>query len=151
MNLVAGGNGTPVSSAMLPTLKDYYVDLNDMYGTTANIDKAKELLADAGYPDGFDLTIAIPSNYEFHMQTGEVVAEQLKEVGINVTIDAMEWSTCLTRFTTAGSIATISGITSDLTPGYLLNRFQTDSKRILSILQVRIMMLCIRKSRIHWI
>ena len=40
---VAGGNGTPVSSAMLPTLKDYYVDLNDMYGSTANIDKAKEL------------------------------------------------------------------------------------------------------------
>ena len=127
---VAGGNGTPVSSAMLPTLKDYYVDLNDMYGTTANIDKAKELLADAGYPDGFDLTIAIPSNYEFHMQTGEVVAEQLKEVGINVTIDAMEWSTWLDQVYNGRQYqATISGITSDLTPGYLLNRFQTDSKK----------------------
>lgn len=127
---VAGGNGTPVSSAMLPTLKDYYVDLNDMYGTTANIDKAKELLADAGYPDGFDLTIAIPSNYEFHMQTGEVVAEQLKEVGINVTIDAMKWSTWLDQVYNGRQYqATISGITSDLTPGYLLNRFQTDSKK----------------------
>ena len=127
---VAGGSGTPVSSAMLPTLKDYYVDLNDMYGTTANIDKAKELLADAGYPDGFDLTIAIPSNYEFHMQTGEVVAEQLKEVGINVTIDAMEWSTWLDQVYNGRQYqATISGITSDLTPGYLLNRFQTDSKK----------------------
>lgn len=127
---VAGGNGTPVSSAMLPTLKDYYVDLNDMYGTTANIDRAKELLADAGYPDGFDLTIAIPSNYEFHMQTGEVVAEQLKEVGINVTIDAMEWSTWLDQVYNGRQYqATISGITSDLTPGYLLNRFQTDSKK----------------------
>ena len=127
---VAGGNGTPVSSAMLPTLKDYYVDLNDMYDSTANIDKAKELLADAGYPDGFDLTIAIPSNYEFHMQTGEVVAEQLKEVGINVTIDAMEWSTWLDQVYNGRQYqATISGITSDLTPGYLLNRFQTDSKK----------------------
>ena len=127
---VAGGNGTPVSSAMLPTLKDYYVDLNDMYGSTANIDKAKELLADAGYPDGFDLTIAIPSNYEFHMQTGEVVAEQLKEGGINVTIDAMEWSTWLDQVYNGRQYqATISGITSDLTPGYLLNRFQTDSKK----------------------
>ena len=127
---VAGDNGTPVSSAMLPTLKDYYVDLNDMYGSTANIDKAKELLADAGYPDGFDLTIAIPSNYEFHMQTGEVVAEQLKEVGINVTIDAMEWSTWLDQVYNGRQYqATISGITSDLTPGYLLNRFQTDSKK----------------------
>ena len=127
---VAGGNGTPVSSAMLPTLKDYYVDLNDVYGTTANVDKAKELLADAGYPDGFDLTIAIPSNYEFHMQTGEVVAEQLKEVGINVTIDAMEWSTWLDQVYNGRQYqATISGITSDLTPGYLLNRFQTDSKK----------------------
>ena len=51
-NFVGGGKGTLISSAMLPTLKENYVDLNDTYGTTANVEKAKELLADAGYPDG---------------------------------------------------------------------------------------------------
>ena len=34
---VAGGNGTLISSAMLPTLKDYYEDLNDLYGTSAKV------------------------------------------------------------------------------------------------------------------
>lgn len=57
-DFVAGGNGTLISTAMLPTLKDYYVDLNDRYGTSANVEKAKELLTEAGYADGFDLEIA---------------------------------------------------------------------------------------------
>ena len=127
---VGGGSGTLISSAMLPTLKDNYVDLNDMYGTTANIEKAKELLAEAGYADGFDLEIAIPSNYEFHMQTGEVVVEQLKEAGINATIKAVEWGTWLDEVYNGRKYqATISGITCDSTPGYLLNRFQTDSSK----------------------
>ena len=48
---VAGGGATLVSSAMLPTLHTYYVDLTDTYGSSANIQKAQELMADAGYPD----------------------------------------------------------------------------------------------------
>ncbi|MCD7835222.1 MAG: ABC transporter substrate-binding protein [Lachnospiraceae bacterium] len=129
-DFVAGGNGTLIGSAMLPTLKDFYVDTNDTYGTGANVEKAKELLADAGYPDGFDLEIMIPSNYEFHMQTGEVVVEQLKEVGINAVINSVEWSTWLDQcYNGRQYTATICGITCDMTPGYLLNRFQTDSKK----------------------
>ncbi len=129
-DFVGGGNGTLISSAMLPTLKENYVDLNDTYGNAANVEKAKELLADAGFPDGFDLEITIPSNYEFHMQTGEVIVEQLKAVGINATIKAVEWATWLDEvYNDRQYAATISGITCDSTPGYLLNRFQTDSKK----------------------
>lgn len=127
---VSGGSGTLISSAMLPTLKENYVDLNGVYGTTANVEMAKQLLTEAGYPNGIELEIAIPSNYEFHMQTGEVVAEQLKAAGINVTIRAMEWGTWLDEVYNGRQFqATISGITCDMTPGYLLNRFQSDSKK----------------------
>ncbi len=122
---VAGGGATLVSSAMLPTLHTYYVDLTDTYGTAANIQKAQELMTDAGYPNGFDLEITVPSNYEYHMQTAEVVAEQLKAAGINATINPVEWSSWLSDCYQS----TISGITSDMTPGYLTNRFQTDSKK----------------------
>ncbi len=129
-DFVGGGRGTLISSAMLPTLKDYYVDLNEVYGTGANVEKAKELLADAGFPEGFDLEITIPSNYPFHMQTGEVVVEQLKAVGINATIQAVDWDTWLEDVYKGRKYqATISGITCDMTPGYLLNRFQTDSSK----------------------
>lgn len=127
---VFGGDGAVISSAMLPTLQDFYVDLNDVYGTSANVEKAKELLTDAGYPDGIDLEIKVPSNYEVHMQTAEVVAEQLKEAGINATITPVEWATWLDEVYTGRQYqATISGITCDQTPGYLLNRFQTESSK----------------------
>ncbi len=129
-DFVGGGTGALISSAMLPTLTTYYVDLNDTYGNTANVEKAKELLKEAGYPDGFDLTITIPSNYEFHMQTGQVVVEQLKAAGINATIQAVDWNTWYDdAYVGRKYTATISGITCDLTPGYLLNRFQSDSKK----------------------
>ncbi len=127
---VAGGRGTLISSAMLPTLKENYIDLNDYYGTSANVAEAKKLLAEAGYPNGFDLQIAIPSNYEFHMQTGQVIVEQLKEVGINATIQPMEWGTWLQDvYNGRQYAATISGVTCDNTPGYMLNRFQTESAK----------------------
>lgn len=129
-DFVSGGNGTLIGSAMLPTLRDFYVDQNEMYGTGANVEQAKALLTEAGYPDGIDLEITVPSNYEFHMQTAEVIAEQLKEAGINATINPVEWSTWLSEaYNGRNYQSTISGITCDMTPGYLLNRFQTDSKK----------------------
>lgn len=129
-DFLAGGNATLISSAMLPTLQTYYVDLNDTYGAGADIEKAKELMADAGYPDGFDLEITVPSNYEYHMQTAEVVVENLKAAGINATINPVEWNTWLEEcYTNRNYQSTICAITSDMTPGYLMNRFQTDSKK----------------------
>ena len=127
---VAGGNGTIISSAMLPTLKDYYVDVNSTYGTGANTDKAKQLLSEAGYPNGFDLTITVPSNYAFHMETAEVVVEQLKAVGIRASINAVDWGTWLSECYNGREYqSTICGITCDMTPGYLLNRFVADSPK----------------------
>lgn len=129
-DFVSGGISTPIASAMLPTLTDYYKDLTDVYGTTANVEKAKELLTEAGYADGIELEIAIPSNYEFHMQTGEVVVEQLKAAGIKATIKPLEWESWLSDVYNGRQYqATISGITCDMTPGYLLNRFQSSSKK----------------------
>ena len=127
---VAGGDATIVSSAMLPTLESYYEDLNGIYGVNGDVEKAKALLAEAGYPDGLDITITVPSNYEFHAQTGEVIAEQLKAAGINAKIDAVEWNTWLEEvYTNRNYQTTVCGITGDMTPGYLLARFTTDSKK----------------------
>lgn len=127
---VSGGNGTLISSAMLPTLQDYYVDLNAVYENTANIEMAKQLLTEAGYPDGFDLEITVPSNYDVHVEATEVVAEQLKQANINVTINAVEWGVWLEQTYNGRQYeATICGITSDITPGYLLNRFVSSSSK----------------------
>lgn len=127
---VFGGDAALIGSAMLPTLQDYYVDVNGLYGNAANVEMAKQLLAEAGYPEGIDLEIQVPSNYEVHMQTAEVIAEQLKAADIRAVIVPVEWATWLEEVYTGRKFqATISGITCDQTPGYLLNRFQNASAK----------------------
>jgi peptide/nickel transport system substrate-binding protein len=55
--------------------------------------KAKELLNEAGFPNGFDLVITSPNGrYTRDLNVSEAVAAQLKEVGINATVDVPEWS-----------------------------------------------------------
>ena len=54
-------------------------------------EKAKALLAEAGYPDGFDMDMACPSGAYAHFEeVCEATAAYLGDVGINVTLDLME-------------------------------------------------------------
>ena len=57
-----------------------------------NLDKAKELLTEAGYPDGFDLELLPTVQYGETVRAAQVLQQQLAEIGINVTINAPEWS-----------------------------------------------------------
>jgi peptide/nickel transport system substrate-binding protein len=56
-------------------------------------EKAKALLAEAGYPDGFEMTISTTERYTQGREVAEVLAAQLAEIGIKATIDVMEWGT----------------------------------------------------------
>lgn len=61
-----------------------------------NPELAKQLLAEAGYPDGFDVELWSPSGrYLQDIQTAETIQSQLAEVGVNVTVETAEWSTYL--------------------------------------------------------
>ena len=91
----AAGKASKLYSAFSPALKDYYNDLGETY--PYDVDKAKELLKEAGYEDGFDLKITVPSDYKYHMDTAELIQAQLGKVGINVTLDPIEFSTWLTK------------------------------------------------------
>ena len=54
-------------------------------------DKAKELLAEAGYPDGFSIDMACPAGAYTHFEeVCEAVAAQLGDVGIDVALEIME-------------------------------------------------------------
>lgn len=127
MDMVADGHGTAVGSSIYPAFTKYFLpELVDKY--PHSVEKAKELLAQAGYPDGFDMTISVPNNYQPHMDTAEVVAEQLREAGINVTIQPVEWSTWLdTIYNGRQFQATLVGVdAANMTARAMLERFTSD-------------------------
>ena len=126
MMMIADGKGTEIGSSMFPAFGKYYVDdLKDMY--TQDVNKAKELLTEAGYPDGFDMTITVPSNYQPHIDTAQVLVEQLKQVGINATIQMIEWDSWLSDvYADHNYQSTVVGVdASALTARALLERFTT--------------------------
>jgi len=90
--LTADGHGTKLGSSMYPAFGKYFDPaLADAY--PHNVEKAKQLLSEAGYPNGFTFTITVPSNYTPHVDTAIVMVEQLKEVGITAEINQVDWNT----------------------------------------------------------
>ena len=56
-------------------------------------DQARQLLADAGYPDGFEVTMNVPiGRYLYGEETATIVASQLEEIGLDVEIVQWEWN-----------------------------------------------------------
>jgi ABC-type transport system substrate-binding protein/ABC-type dipeptide/oligopeptide/nickel transport system permease component len=81
------GLGTPIGSHFAPTERGY-VDLTGRYPHDPA--KARALLAEAGYTGGLDLTLKLPP-LAYARRSGEVVAAELAEIGVRVTLVPMEW------------------------------------------------------------
>ena len=89
--LVFYGEAQPFNGPMIPKGHwAYNKDLSEYF--SYNPTKAKALLVQAGYPNGFHATLLCASQYAMHYKTGEIVAEQLSKVGIKVKLQLLEWS-----------------------------------------------------------
>ncbi|WP_159586015.1 ABC transporter substrate-binding protein [Chelativorans xinjiangense] len=84
----SAGNGVPIGSHFSPA-NAANIDLTDTY--PHDVEKAKALLAEAGYPDGFSATLKLPPP-PYARQGGEIVASQLREIGIELEIIPVEWA-----------------------------------------------------------
>lgn len=124
MSIVSGGKGTKLGSALYSGFGKYYSDQSGKY--SYNVEKAKELLKEAGYENGFTFTIKIPSNYQFHVSTGEIIVEQLKKVGITAKIELIDWTTWLDDvYTKRNYEGTIIGVDAKLAPSDMMLRYNT--------------------------
>jgi len=81
------GYGQPIGSHFPPQNPDY-VDLTGLYPHDPA--KARALLAAAGFPNGFALTLKLPPP-AYARRSGEIVAAELAAVGIRATILPVEW------------------------------------------------------------
>ena len=82
------GYGTPIGTFFAPH-NPAYVDLTSL--SAYDPEKSKSLLAEAGFPDGFETTLDLPPP-SYARRGGEIVAAQLAEVGITAKINNVEWA-----------------------------------------------------------
>jgi peptide/nickel transport system substrate-binding protein len=96
---VAYGGGK-IGSTFLDTGNAYYTDFSSYY--PYNPEKAKQLLKEAGVGSK-ELTIYVPQNYPLHVKAAELYQQMLTDVGMNVKIQLVDWSTWLSSVYSGGN------------------------------------------------
>ena len=76
-------------------LNPYYVDVSGLMPYDPA--RAKKLLAEAGYPNGFDTVLKVAPQYYYTVRTGEIIANHLAKVGVKVRIEQIEWGQWIAR------------------------------------------------------
>jgi peptide/nickel transport system substrate-binding protein len=93
VNVGLFGEATPIQGGPLPSWHWAGSDLQ-VYDHQ-DLEKARELMAEAGYADGFDVTITAGAPYASEVTLAEMTATYLKDIGINATVEVQEWGTFL--------------------------------------------------------
>lgn len=119
------GYGQKIGSHYPTVLKEY---VNHSEDYTYDPDRARELLNEAGYGDGLTLQMYLPQNYTAYVNAGQVIADQLEQVGIHCEITIVEWATWLSDvYTNRQYDLTVVGHTGRLDPYVLLARYDSQS------------------------
>jgi peptide/nickel transport system substrate-binding protein len=88
------GFGRVLGSNVDP-LNPYFVDMAK--AVPHDPARARQLLVEAGYPNGFDAVLRVSPQYPYTVRTGEVLVGQLARVGIRVRLEQIEWGQWLDR------------------------------------------------------
>jgi len=131
INTAFYGKGEPSGSPLIPGLKAYYEgSLADPY--PVDLEKARSLLKEAGYGEGgkkLSLEITVPSIYTMHVDTAQVIADQLSKLEIAVSIKLVEWAAWLSDVYVGRKYqATIISLDSPVvSPRSFLSRYRSDN------------------------
>jgi peptide/nickel transport system substrate-binding protein len=98
----SGGYGIPAGSDTVPA-DPFYINLTDVY--PYNVAKAKQLMAQAGYPSGFPLTLTLPPYYYAQLAAPLIVSE-LGAIGIKVTVSTIDFPLWISQVFEAGDFET---------------------------------------------
>lgn len=95
IDAVLDGHGYPTTQAVVPYDFGYNPAVK---GYSHDLAKAKQLLAEAGYPDGIEINLDTPSGrYVMDKEVAEAIAGQLAEANIKVKLSVNEWGVHMTK------------------------------------------------------
>jgi peptide/nickel transport system substrate-binding protein len=123
------GMGEPSTSPVIPGLKNYY-EKNSSYVYDPAL--ARKLLEEAGYGGSakkLGLEITVPSNYTMHVDTAQVIAAQLQQIGVDTSIKLVDWASWLSEvYRNRKYQATIISVDApNISPRSFLSRYRSDA------------------------
>ncbi|MEW5815742.1 MAG: ABC transporter substrate-binding protein [Spirochaetota bacterium] len=86
------------SGPIAASVKRWARPLSELPVTTPDPVKAKELLVQAGYPDGFPFKIVTSPTYEGGLAVAQVIQDQLKKIGLKPELEVIEWGIYIDRW-----------------------------------------------------
>lgn len=93
---VCSGVGQVATGPMGPSIK--YTLAKELKPHEINVEKAKELMKEAGYEKGFTITLSTNEKKE-RVDMAQIIKEDLKAINVDVNIEILEWSTYLDKLT----------------------------------------------------
>ena len=91
VKLAYGNFGNPAKAFIVPGILGYNEETYQKYfGAGHDVETAKALLAEAGYPNGVDMEVTVASNDTQRCDICEAIQAQVLEAGINLSINKME-------------------------------------------------------------
>ncbi len=124
-----GGAGTPIGTFMeagSPWTPD------DIQPYPYDPEMARQLLAEAGYPNGFTVRMHLPQLYNAHVLAGQIIQAQLQEVGVQTQIEIVEWGVWLNEIYGGPRDfdITVVGHTGKMDPTGRLGGYMSDSNYV---------------------
>ncbi len=126
VNEIMSGNAVRTTSMLPDNVSGHISDDKTCYQT--NVEKAKELLTEAGYPNGFDCTMTLGNGFTDWEESAVAIQAALKQVNINMTINEMDRAAFLSEAAKRNLQIFINRFNPFIgDPGYLVNCMYTQS------------------------
>jgi peptide/nickel transport system substrate-binding protein len=105
VELFYGGHAELMAYPEHPDFGDYYQPLEEMPASVRELftydpEKARRLLAEAGFPDGFEFNVQVCACSPAHMDLIPLLAGYLQKVGVKINIQPLEYASFLSMMTT---------------------------------------------------
>ncbi|HEX7039999.1 MAG TPA: ABC transporter substrate-binding protein [Trueperaceae bacterium] len=119
------GNAVP-GGPLSPGLTEWALDTGEFPCYATDLDMARQLLAEAGYPDGFETEILTFGTIQVVTDTAQVLQAQLAEIGIDANVNVAEFGQFVQDWTNSNfdMFVSLNGGSSD-PDGYLHRTFIT--------------------------
>jgi len=90
--------GYATISGPVPASTPWALPISQFPSYKQDVARARRLLAEAGFPNGFTTRIVTSPTYEGGIAVAQVIQEQLRAIGVNATLENIEWGTYINRW-----------------------------------------------------